>query len=85
MSAAVQTDTAAALAQSAGLRRQAGQLRTAARAYERGPQTREAAAAAWALRGRWDRLVQDRCSLLEQAVRTLLARNGDLQAEVARL
>lgn len=85
MSVPAQIDTAAVLAQSAGLRRQAGQLRTAARAYERGLQTREAAEAARELRDRWDTLVQERCSLLEQTVRDLLAQNGDLLAEVARL
>jgi transposase len=85
LSVPADTDTGTVLAQSAGLRRQAGQLRTAARAYERGPQTREAAAAARELRERWDALVQERCGLLEQSVRDLLAQNGDLRAEVARL
>jgi hypothetical protein len=85
LNAAVQTGTAAVLAQSARLQRQAGQLRTAAQAYERGPQSPEATAAGRELRERWDALVRERCGLLEQSVRDLLAQNGELLAEVSRL
>jgi hypothetical protein len=85
VSAPARTDTEAVLAQSAELQRQAGQLRAAAQAYERGPQSPETTAAARELRERWDTLVRERCGLLEQSVRDLLVRNGDLEAEVSRL
>lgn len=85
MSAPARTGTAAVLARSAELQRQAGQLRAAAQAYERGPQSPEASVAARELRERRDTLVRERCGLLEQSVRDLLARHGELEAEVARL